>query len=298
MKNLVFKAQVAALFEKTAFGQDPRAVAAIAPPRVANRIHRGLGLMEGAKGVAGAGRDAAAAGYSLLGKVLDPTVAPNGLLERGVKGIGNAVASSPRLAGAAIGTAALTPILAKAFSASQKREEDELVNAHPTRVIQASLNDFLEKKAELYSMTKTAAGGPHPFSPGNAMIEGLGKGVGSAFGGTVVGAIAQLLGSGGAALMNRFSDEPKRKALVESLLRTDPVLSDAVKRHPDSLGHIMESYKTMTRFAPALSMDPNAVRSFLRESVLGGAGVNYATIKNLVDTERSIADAKPQYGGR
>jgi hypothetical protein len=69
-----------------------------------------------------------------------------------------------------------------------------------------------------------------------------------------------------------------------------------VARHPDSKVLLRDSYGTMERFAPTLSLDINAVRSFLREAVLGGSGVNYATIKNLVDTEKSIAEAKPRYG--
>ncbi len=42
----------------------------------------------------------------------------------------------------------------------------------------------------------------------------------------------------------------------------------------------------MKRFAPTLSSDPNAVRSFLREAATSGAGVNYNTIKLLAEAER------------
>jgi hypothetical protein len=204
--------------------------------------------------------------------------------------------------------------------------------AQPDRVITGSLDEFIEKKAELYSMTKEAASGkPPPIPPmlkkmmdderrrttksvsssvvrrmnkdkgfwptsGHAVVEGLGKGLGSGFGGALVGLVSHGIGTGVDALRDHFLLEPKRKALVETLLRTDPVLSDAVERHPDSKTLVTESYGTMVRFAPTLSLDINAVRSFLREAVLGGSGVNYATIKNLVDTEKSIAEAKPRYG--
>jgi hypothetical protein len=168
--------------------------------------------------------------------------------------------------------------------------------ADPNRVITASLEEFLEKKAELYSFTKTAVA--PKFNFGHSLGEGLSKGLGSALGGTAVGLIAQVLGSGVSSLYNHLSSDPKRNSLVASVLKSDPVLSDAIKRHPESKRMVEESYATMVRFAPTLSMDTNAVRSFLREAVLGGSGVNYATIKNLVDTERSISDAKPQYGGK
>lgn len=238
----------------------------------------------------------------------------------------------PALMRAAIGTAALAPILGRAFNASQRYHEEDLMNAYtdPSRVITASLDEFLEKKAGLYSMTKTAARGGPSMPPalkkmmtderrrstralsaavgrrmnqgsglsgiGESLLEGVGKGVGSSAGGVIVSLLANAIGAGIGALHDKFSTDPKRQALVASLLRTDPVLSDAVKRHPEAKRMVEESYGTMVRFAPTLSMDPNAVRSFLREAVLGGSGVNYATIKNLVDTERSIADSKPQYG--
>lgn len=256
--------------------------------------------------------------------------------------------------------------------------------AQPERVITANLDEFIEKKAELYSMTKVAAK-PPPKPPwlsnqllknianraargagnvarsearkrsesaaaearqraseqmkrfqaatekqraqhkgdiksvarsaanavkkslppepgfwsasGEAMVGGLSKGIGSALGGSLVGLMAHGIGTGVDALRDHFMLDPKRKALVDTLVRTDPVLSDAVDRSPDSKAIIRESYGTMERFAPTLSLDINAVRSFLREAVLGGSGVNYATIKNLVDTEKSIAEAKPRYGG-
>ena len=54
--------------------------------------------------------------------------------------------------------------------------------------------------------------------------------------------------------------------------------------------HLVHSaFETMKRFAPNLATDPNAVRSFLRESATWGEGPSYATIKNLTDAERSVA---------
>jgi hypothetical protein len=238
------------------------------------------------------------------------------------------------LAGAAIGTAFLAPILGKAFDASQRQNEEELMNAYadPTRVITASLDKFLEKKAELHSMTKEAATPSFQIPPAvraqrrkdlaavaraasravkrslppeptfwessqKNVVEGLGKGLGQSAGGALVSLMAHGIGTSFDALRDHFMVEPRRKALFETLLKSDPVLSDAISRNPEAKSMLKESYGTMVRFAPTLSLDVNAVRSFLREAVLGGSGVNYATIKNLVDTERSIADARPTYGG-
>lgn len=345
MKNLIFKAQVLALFEKEAFGHDPRAVLANLPKEDSGDLRRGLALMEGARGAASSAKGALGAGYRSVSKFVSPTHDPNSSLAKSISNAGSAIAKRPALARAAVGTAALAPILLHAFNTSQKQHEDELMNAYadPSRVIVASLDSFLEKKAELYSMTKEAAKAPKSemqqlearikkfqqqskaqhgkdvksignaaaravgkrmstkepgFWPsmGSSVTEGISKGIGSSVGGALVGLAAHGIGSGVDALRDHFMLEPKRKALVDTLLRTDPVLSDAVSRHPDSRTLVKDSYGTMVRFAPTLSLDINAVRSFLREAVMGGSGVNYATIKNLVDTERAIADAKPHYG--
>jgi len=298
VKNPVFKAQVEELFAKTAWGHDPHAVVRQMPHGESGDLRRGLSLLEGVRGFGSSLKDIAGAGYHGASTLVDPSPGENSVLTKGLGHAGDFFMKRPALMRAAIGTAALAPILGNAFDASQKHHEAELMNAYadPSRVITASLDEFLEKKAELHSMSKDAAAAK-PFSFGHSLGEGVGKGIGSALGGSVVGLLAQALGSGISALHDKFSSDPKRKALVASILRSDPVLSDALKRHPDSQKLLEDSYSTMVRFAPTLSMDVNAVRSFLREAVLGGSGVNYATIKNLVDTERSIADSKPQYGG-
>jgi hypothetical protein len=297
VKNPFFKAHVAALFEKTALGQDPHAVLAKMPHEDSGDLRRGLALLEGAHGVAGATKDVAHAGYKGLSRFLSPPSAEGGMLSKGLGHAGDFFAKHPAVARTAIGAAALAPILGNALDASQKNHEAELMNAYadPSRAITASLDEFLEKKAELYVLTKHAVAAKS-FSAGNSMMEGLSKGLGSAVGGSVAALLFQAIGSGISSLHGAVSGDPKRKAMVDQILRSDPVLSDAIQRHPESKRMVEESYSTMVRFAPTLSMDINAVRSFLREAVLGGSGVNYATIKNLVDTERSISDAKPQYG--
>jgi hypothetical protein len=297
VKNPFFKAQVVALFEKTALGQDPRAVLAKMPHEDSGDLRRGLALLEGAKGTASALKDVAGAGYQGVSRLVSPPPGESAALARGLGRASDFFMKRPALVRAGIGTAALAPILGRAFDASQRYHEEDLMNAYtdPTRVITASLDEFLEKKAGMYSMSKHAAAAPK-FSFGRSVGEGVSKGFGSALGGSLVALLAQAIGSGVSSLHSHLATEPKRQALVATILRSDPVLSDAIKRHPETKRMVEESYATMTRFAPTLSMDVNAVRSFLREAVLGGSGVNYATIKNLVDTERSIADSKPQYG--
>lgn len=142
----------------------------------------------------------------------------------------------------------------------------------------AKLSEFLEKKAAAPSMS------PYGALQGS-VIGGFGKGLG-------IGA-AELLGSSLGKLFSAAKDaistNPARKAMLQKLLDSDPVISDAVRRNPAMVETLMEAYSTMLRYAPSLTVDTNAVRSFLREVILGGGQVNYATIKNLIETEKAVS---------
>lgn len=71
-----------------------------------------------------------------------------------------------------------------------------------------------------------------------------------------------------------------RQAMQDSVIaQADPTL-------------MQSSFETMKRFAPHLAVDPNAVKSFLRESATWGTGPSYATLKNLADAERAISGAQ------
>lgn len=316
---------------KTALFRDPRSVAA-QDPEMAAHIRRGLALERAAQGLGSAARSTAATGGKALNWLLGntPDAAKPGLLARALGRASQTVQAHPTKA---LGAAFLLPILGQGFSASQKRHENELMSSYqdPTRMITASLDEFLEKKASWSYATKTAAKDiklPPAMKKlmaeerskqtkstasavmrrmkankpgflqmaGSGIMEGFGKGVGATLGGGLVGLVTHGIGMGVDALRDHFLVDPKRKELFERLLSSDPVLSDAVVRNPDARESLQEAYGTMVRFAPNLSLDVNAVRSFLREAVLGGAGVNYATIKNLVETERAVHEGKPRFG--
>jgi len=283
MKNPVFKAQVSALFEKLAWGQDPGAVAAIADPKTRERILRGLGL-SGAISSAGESAGKVLSGAGMLAEKVLMGGSPDSLLSKGLGGVSSFIQKHPA---GALGAAALTPILLRAASEDQHTEQRKLMDAYqdPSRVIQASLDDFLEKKAAL----RAESGGI-----GKSFADSASKAIAT----SVIGLLAHGLGSHFTNTKNILVDEPRRKRLLDTLFKSDAVIRDAIDRHPDSKAMLLEAYGTMTRFAPALSLDINATRSFLREAVMGGSGVNYATIKNLADTEKAISGSKPSYGGK
>jgi hypothetical protein len=162
------------------------------------------------------------------------------------------------------------------------------------------LDLFLEKKAGIwdrvvqqgrrYELTPHATLGDHMvYHTRNHALDSLTAGIGTGVGTGVVNALFNGLGGAAAFAHNALVVDPRRKRLFESVVRTDPVVLDALHRNPDASRTLSEAYETMCRFAPSLALDVNAVRSFLREAVIGGAGgVNYATIKTLIETERGL----------
>lgn len=82
--------------------------------------------------------------------------------------------------------------------------------------------------------------------------------------------------------VSHAGDESARHAILGDLKQNDSVLSAADDQT------LMDAYHTMARFAPTLSTDKNAVRSFLRQAVMSGSGPDYMSIKLIADSERSV----------
>jgi hypothetical protein len=82
--------------------------------------------------------------------------------------------------------------------------------------------------------------------------------------------------------LTNVSQSPVHAKMVEVLQSGDPYLSRA---DPDQLS---SAYHTMARFAPTLATDENAVRSFLRQAAEAGMGPDYASIKNLAESEKAV----------
>jgi len=299
MSNPIFDAWVKEAFKKVAWPYNPEDVAHQAPQRVARNIRRGGSILSGAQNAAEMIPKALSAAGNVANKILAP--AGNGAL-RAMGHVGTYFRKHPGLMRLGVGTAAVAPILWGAFNETQQGFEKELMamNRDPSRVITASLDEFLEKKA-FQGQGDLPFNGPGvsgsvkgrfyniPQDLGTKTIDsftgGISQGVGMGVANGIFSGLGKLLGG----IRDAVVTNPKRLAMVETLMRNDPVISDAVNRNPHGHEIVMEAYGTMTRFAPKLSTDINAARSFLREAVLGGSGVNYATIKNLIETERSLS---------
>lgn len=128
--------------------------------------------------------------------------------------------------------------------------------------------------------------------PGDKVPKGItGGGLAANLGGQ---ALAGALGTIGASLLKdmyakarsaigSIGSDSARKAILDQLKREDPVLAQA----DDNV--LMGAFHTMARFAPTLSTDKNAVRSFLRQAVMSGAGPDYMSIKLLAESERAVS---------
>ena len=116
---------------------------------------------------------------------------------------------------------------------------------------------------------------------GTAAISSFGKEMG-----TTGANLLRDIASKAMEAVGHAGDEAARQAILGDLKRTDSILASA----DDNV--LMEAYHTMSRFAPVLSTDKNAVRSFLRQAVMSGSGPDYMSIKLIADSERSVTGGK------
>lgn len=251
--------------------------------RTADRVRSGRAIAQvGRQGLSALGR-----GVRVVGRGAELLLAPATRVGPAVLGaagrLAKGVLNTPeRMAIAGAGVLA-APILAQDANRQYNVVTEKILRAHqdPRRMVEerdvmASLDTFLEKKAVVMA------------DPGMMLRDNAIKGFAGGVGSELARAMVMGLGSLGSGLGSRLFDDPKRKEILTRLMVSDQIIADAVKRNPATKEQILEAYATLNKFAPTLATDVNAVRSFLREVVLGGGHVNYATIKNLIETEKSL----------
>jgi hypothetical protein len=117
--------------------------------------------------------------------------------------------------------------------------------------------------------------------------ESFAQSVGKQTGIGVVGLLGDMLSKAVAAPSQAMAGL-KGRSIFDALRQEDDVLARA---DPEQLG---EAYHTMARFAPTLATDKNAVKAFLRESVLYGTGPNPMAIKQLAEAENAVSPPPPR----
>lgn len=89
-----------------------------------------------------------------------------------------------------------------------------------------------------------------------------------------------------ATAKNKAVDSPMRQAILTQLKREDDIIAAAPKKD------LLEAYHTMKNFAPTLSTDKSAVKSFLRQAAQHGGGIDYMSIKGLADAEAAVTGSR------
>ena len=250
----------------------------------ANDLQRGETLFNIAKGVAHGLPELAHGASRAANAVLAPAAAVGpGLL----KAFGHAqdfVAKTPGLGKLLIGGAVLAPILSQAANASKSHEEQSLLRSslQPERTVLASLKRHHLKTAGFSDSARRGMGA----SLGGGALEAAAKGFGGGMGEMLFSGASML----GKSVLESQVTAPKREKVFYEAIKSDQILRDALKNNPSVLAQLKEAFSTMVRFAPSLAMDISAVRSYLREAVLSGGGINYATVKQLAETEKIIQE--------
>lgn len=116
--------------------------------------------------------------------------------------------------------------------------------------------------------------------------EAFGKTVGSESAKQLIGLTTDMFGKAYDNLKDTLVTSPVRRAIFSTLKKEDPILGEADNKT------LLEAYHTMSKVAPTLATDKNAVRSFLTQAVVSGGGLDYNTIKGIADAEASVARAK------
>jgi len=255
-------------------------------------LARGEHLVDTAKAV---GRGLPTVGHAvtqIASKLLAPASFIGKPLLRGAGAAGRFISKSPRLTKGLLGAGILAPILTNAANTAYTRETQGLLasSQFPERTVLASLNRHFIKTSGFLSEVSSKAVEEAPGAIATGFGSALGEG---ALGGLFAG--ASMIGK---RLLDSTVTNPRRERTFYEAIRTDSVLRDALKNNPAILAQLKEAFSTLVRFAPSLSEDLNAVRSYLREAVVSGAGINYATVKQLAETEKLVHERTHPGGKR
>lgn len=119
--------------------------------------------------------------------------------------------------------------------------------------------------------------------------EAFAKELGSSTSKELIGLTKDIVTKGYETAKDALATSPARSAIFESLQKEDDILAMADK------GMLQEAYHTMARFAPTLSTDKNAVKSFLRTAVASAeGGADFNTIKLLAEAENAVQGWEPR----
>lgn len=147
--------------------------------------------------------------------------------------------------------------------------------------------DFSHVKAAYEQFRKRAAeGSPWSHVIAGEAMKGVGIGAGAAATGLLVAKPLSVIGD---LLKRKFYTDPKRRQVLDEVIRGDEDLSRSNKMSPEV---IAGAHNTLKRFAPSITEDPSSLRAYLRHAVTTGGTIDPASIKSLADLELTHRRAK------
>lgn len=171
------------------------------------------------------------------------------------------------------------------FRAAQRAREKDMSTPMPSMTVKESYEKFAADAGpadKRYDPNRSFSGNLRS-ELGYSAVGGIGRGIGDTLGDvfirTPVSEVSKFL-------KKKFVSEPKQRAALNTALSEDDVLGKTPRSAIDS------AHVTLKRFSPALAEDPNAVKSYLRTAVMSHGGVDLATIRMILDAEKTRQQAK------
>lgn len=92
-------------------------------------------------------------------------------------------------------------------------------------------------------------------------------------------------------LKKKIVEDPKAMSTFYGVIESDPELQRHYSENPDQ---VHDTFKALRRFGPSMAASPAVVRSFLRQSMMAGGNMDFATIRMLAETEKFIQNSRGQ----
>lgn len=178
--------------------------------------------------------------------------------------------------------------------------QDYLANAQhgmsqpiPSMSVYASYDEFAQAKhAELQKLAAPFQRMPPPPDTFSQVHQNLSTAFGQALAKKLV---SDPIDDFHRILKKKIVDDPKAHDTFHHVVSNDEILGDAYKQDPKSLE---EAFGAMRKFAPSMVTTPAAVRSFLRQSTMGGGNLDFATLRLMAETEKFIQTSRGKVPGQ
>lgn len=145
--------------------------------------------------------------------------------------------------------------------------------------------DFSYVKRAYAQFAEKTAADPMPFGAAvsQGAAQGISQGVGATLGDVLVRKPVDVVTG---LIKRKFYTEPKQRKIYDQVLSGDENLSAS------DPAMLQSAHGTLKRYAPSMTMDPNALRAFLRHAMITGGTVDPAMIKQLSEAELTHRRAK------